>query len=48
MSRDRRRLRHVVALGLETLAQLLLAAHRFLPHDLQDGRVTLRFHGAEI
>src|SRR6267142_1224575 len=43
-----RRLRHVVAFGLETLAQLLLAAYRLSSDDPQDGCVTLRFHGAEI
>ena len=43
-----RGLRDVVAFGLETLAQLLLTAHRFLPYNPQDGRVTLRLHGAEI
>jgi arginine repressor len=43
-----RRLRHVVPFGLETLAQLLLAAYRLPSNDPQDGRVTLRFHVAEI
>src|SRR5688572_12708129 len=43
-----RRLRHVESFGLETLAQLLLTAHRISTQDAQDGRVTLRFHWPEI
>src|SRR5436190_120844 len=42
------RLRHAVAFTFETLAQLLLAAYRLASDDSQDGRVALRFHGAEI
>src|SRR5258706_4843706 len=42
------RLRHAVAFSFETLAQLLLAAYRLASNDSQDGRVALRFHGAEI
>ena len=43
-----RRLRHVVPFSFETLAQLLLAAHRLSSDDPEDGRVPLRFHVAEI
>src|SRR5207253_5349290 len=42
------RLSDIEALGLEQLAQLLLARHRLRPDDLQDGRMALGLHGARI